>query len=93
MALLEIGDLRTSFPTAAGAAHAVDGVSLTLDAGRTLGLVGESGCGKTMTALSIMRLVPPPGRIAAGRIVFDGRDLLAAAASARCARCAATRSR
>ena len=61
MALLEIRDLHTSFPTPAGDARAVDGVSLSLDAGRTLGLVGESGCGKTMTALSVMRLVPPPG--------------------------------
>jgi len=70
-------DLRTSFFTAAGEARAVDGVSLTLDEGRTLGLVGESGCGKTMTALSIMRLVPAPGRIAGGRLRFAGRDLLA----------------
>ena len=76
VALLEIRDLRTSFPTAAGEARAVDGVSLALDATRTLGLVGESGCGKTMTALSIMRLVPPPGRIVGGRIELDGRDLL-----------------
>jgi oligopeptide/dipeptide ABC transporter ATP-binding protein len=75
--LLEIEDLRTSFPTGAGEARAVDGVSLALDEGRTLGLVGESGCGKTMTALSIMRLVPPPGRIAHGRLRFAGRDLLA----------------
>ncbi len=77
MALLEICDLRTSFPTPAGEVRAVDGVSLTLDVGRTLGLVGESGCGKTMTALSIMRLVPPPGRICGGAIRLDGRDLLA----------------
>jgi peptide/nickel transport system ATP-binding protein/oligopeptide transport system ATP-binding protein len=77
VALLEIRDLRTTFSTADGAAHAVDGVSLNLDAGRTLGLVGESGCGKTMTALSIMRLVPPPGRISAGRIACAGRDLTA----------------
>ena len=76
MALLEIRDLRTIFTTAAGEACAVDGVSLSLDTMRTLGLVGESGCGKTMTALSIMRLVPPPGRIVAGRIALDGRDLL-----------------
>jgi oligopeptide/dipeptide ABC transporter ATP-binding protein len=74
--LLEIEELRTSFPGGAGEAHAVDGVSLTLDEARTLGLVGESGCGKTMTALSILRLVPPPGRIR-GRIRFAGRDLLA----------------
>jgi peptide/nickel transport system ATP-binding protein len=75
VALLDISDLHTTFPSAAGAAHAVDGVSLCLDAGRTLGLVGESGCGKTMTALSIMRLVPPPGAISGGRIEFAGRDL------------------
>ncbi|MGH7786396.1 MAG: ABC transporter ATP-binding protein [Candidatus Binatia bacterium] len=79
MALLEIRDLRTSFVTAAGTAHAVDGVSLSLEAGATLGLVGESGCGKTMTALSIMRLVPAPGRIAGGSIEFDGQDVLALA--------------
>ena len=77
MALLEIRDLRTSFPTAAGEVRAVDGISLSLDAGRTLGLVGESGCGKTITALSIMRLVPPPGRSSADRLAFAGRDLLA----------------
>jgi oligopeptide/dipeptide ABC transporter ATP-binding protein len=65
-------DLRVEF----GAAAPVDGVDLTLDAGRTLGLVGESGCGKTLTALSILRLVPAPGRIG-GSIRFDGRDLLA----------------
>jgi oligopeptide/dipeptide ABC transporter ATP-binding protein len=71
--LLEIEDLRVAF----GAAAPVDGVSLALDAGRTLGLVGESGCGKTLTALAVMRLVPPPGRITAGRVCFDGQDLLA----------------
>jgi oligopeptide/dipeptide ABC transporter ATP-binding protein len=76
VALLEIRDLHTTFPAAAGEARAVDGVSLSLDAARTLGLVGESGCGKTMTALSIMRLVPPPGRVVAGQIELDGRDLL-----------------
>jgi len=73
VALLEIEDLRVEF----GAAAPVDGVSLALDAGRTLGLVGESGCGKTLTALAVMRLVPPPGHVGAGRIRFDGRDLLA----------------
>jgi peptide/nickel transport system ATP-binding protein len=76
VSLLEIEDLRTSFFTADGEARAVDGVSLTLDEGRTLGLVGESGCGKTMTALSILRLVPAPGRIVSGRLQFAGRDLL-----------------
>jgi peptide/nickel transport system ATP-binding protein len=76
VALLELHELCVSFFTADGEAKAVDGVSLALDAGRTLGLVGESGCGKTMTALAILRLVPPPGRIVGGRIRFDGRDLL-----------------
>ena len=76
MALLEIRDLHTSFPTPAGDARAVDGVSLSLEAGRTLGLVGESGCGKTMTALSVMRLLPPPAIIRGGAIEFDGRDVL-----------------
>jgi oligopeptide/dipeptide ABC transporter ATP-binding protein len=68
--------LRTSFPSARGPAYAVDGVSFSLDTGATLGLVGESGCGKTATALSIMGLVPPPGRVASGRVELDGRDLL-----------------
>ena len=76
-ALLEVRDLRTHFRTDEGEFAAVDGVSFTLDAGRTLGLVGESGCGKSVTALSIMGLVPqPPGRIAGGRILFDGEDVL-----------------
>jgi peptide/nickel transport system ATP-binding protein len=76
VALLELHDLCTTFSTASGEARAVDGVSFTLDAGRTLGLVGESGCGKTMTALSILRLVPPPGKTRGGKILFAGRDLL-----------------
>ena len=75
--LLAIDNLQIVFPTAAGAARAVDGISLGLARGETLGLVGESGCGKTLTALAILRLVPPPGRIAGGRIAFAGRDLLA----------------
>ena len=74
--LLAVDNLQTVFPTAAGEARAVDGVSFTLDAGETLGLVGESGCGKTMTALSMLRLVPPPGRIVGGRIELAGRDVL-----------------
>jgi oligopeptide/dipeptide ABC transporter ATP-binding protein len=68
--------LRTVFAVAGEEAAAVDGVSFALSAGRTLGLVGESGCGKSMTALSIMRLVRPPGRISAGHVWFEGRDLL-----------------
>jgi len=77
MALLEVRDLHTSFFLESGEARAVDGVSLTLDAGAVLGMVGESGCGKSVTALSLMRLVPPPGRIVGGEVVFDGRNLLA----------------
>ncbi len=73
--LLTIESLRTTFATRAGEVAAVDGVSLSIAPGRTLGIVGESGCGKSVLSLSIMRLVPPPGRIAAGRILFAGRDL------------------
>ncbi len=73
--LLTIQGLRTTFRTRSGEVAAVDGVDLSIARGRTLGIVGESGCGKSVLSLSIMRLVPPPGRIAAGRIVFDGRDL------------------
>jgi len=75
--LLEIAGLRTVFTSDEGVAAAVDGVDLHLDEGETLGLVGESGCGKSVTALSIMRLVPsPPGKIVAGRVLFQGVDLL-----------------
>jgi peptide/nickel transport system ATP-binding protein len=74
--LLEIAGLSTSFTTRFGVIKAVDNVSLALRKGRVLGLVGESGCGKTMTALSILNLVPPPGKITAGKIMFEGRDLL-----------------
>ena len=77
MALLEIKDLRTYF-FAGGRVHkAVDRVSLAIDAGETVALVGESGCGKSVTAASILRLVPdPPGRIVGGEIIFEGQDLL-----------------
>jgi len=75
--LLTVQDLRTHFFTGEGVVRAVDGVTLSVRPGETLGLVGESGCGKTVTALSILRLVPdPPGRIVGGTICFDGRDLL-----------------
>jgi oligopeptide/dipeptide ABC transporter ATP-binding protein len=75
--LLELEDLRTYFETDAGRAWAVKGVSLSVDRGQTYALVGESGCGKSVTALSIMGLVPwPPGRIESGRILFDGQDLV-----------------
>ena len=75
--LLEVKSLRTHFSVEGGEFRAVDGVSFSLEAGRTLGIVGESGCGKSVSALSIMGLVPqPPGRIAGGEILFEGRDLL-----------------
>jgi peptide/nickel transport system ATP-binding protein len=74
--LLTIEGLRTTFRTRNGEIAAVDGVDLSVAKGRTLGIVGESGCGKSILSLSVMRLVPPPGRIAAGRISFDGRNLL-----------------
>ncbi|NLE41333.1 MAG: ABC transporter ATP-binding protein [Lentisphaerae bacterium] len=74
--ILDIRDLHVVFDTPEGVVHAVDGVSLHLDAGETLGLVGESGCGKSVTAMSVLRLVPnPPGRIASGAIAFDGQDI------------------
>jgi peptide/nickel transport system ATP-binding protein len=76
MALLEIDNLQTHFRTPEGVNRAVDGLSLKIEAGQTLAVVGESGCGKSVTAMSVLRLIPePPGKIA-GRIAFDGRDLL-----------------
>ena len=76
--ILSIRDLRVSFRSGARSAAAVDGVSCDVFAGETLGIVGESGCGKSVTALSILRLIPsPPGQIDSGSIEFDGRDLLA----------------
>ena len=76
--LLEVRDLRTHFITRDATRRAVDGVSFSLRQGRTLGMVGESGCGKSVTSLSILRLVPtPPGKIVGGQILFQGRDLLA----------------
>ncbi|MFB3788444.1 MAG: ABC transporter ATP-binding protein [bacterium] len=75
--LLDIQNLHTHFFTAEGVGRAVDGVSFHVNQGETLGLVGESGCGKSMTSLSILRLIPsPPGRITEGKILFKGRDLL-----------------
>src|SRR6185437_14701023 len=76
MPLLSVTGLRTDFRTHGGDVTAVDGVDISVDRGRTLGIVGESGCGKSVLSLSVMRLVPPPGRIAAGRVEFDGRNLL-----------------
>jgi peptide/nickel transport system ATP-binding protein len=77
MALLEIKGLKTHFATDDGIVQAVDGVDLTINRGETLCVVGESGCGKTVTAMSILKLIAmPPGRIVAGEIIFEGRDLV-----------------
>ncbi len=83
MPLLEIEDLRTWFHTRDGVVRAVDGVSYTLDKGETLGIVGESGCGKSVLHYTLLGLIPsPPGRVESGRAVFDGTDLLACNATA-----------
>jgi peptide/nickel transport system ATP-binding protein len=79
--LLEVKDLKTYFFTDDGVVKAVDGVDFTVSAGEVLGLVGESGCGKSVTSLSIMRLVGMPGKVVAGQIFFGGRDLLKASES------------
>ena len=75
--LLEVRNLKTHFFTDEGVVKAVDGVSFSVERGRTLGLVGESGCGKSVTAMSISRLVSPPGRIVAGEVLLNGRNLVA----------------
>ncbi len=74
--LLDVRGLSTQLDSDTGVVRAVDGVSLTIDPGQTLGLVGESGCGKSMTARSIVRLLPSGGRTVAGQVLFEGRDLL-----------------
>ena len=76
MALLEVEGLKTYFELRRGVVKAVNDVSFSVDRGETLGIVGESGCGKTMTSLSVLRLVPSPGKIVGGSIKFDGVDLL-----------------
>jgi peptide/nickel transport system ATP-binding protein len=76
--LLEIKNLQTHFPTRSGLVRAVDDVSFHIDDGELLALVGESGCGKSITALSVMRLISSPGKIAGGEITFNGENLLAA---------------
>jgi oligopeptide transport system ATP-binding protein len=76
MALLEVDDLRTHFFTREGVVRAVDGISFAIEKGQTVGIVGESGCGKSVTALSIMGLIPkPPAKIVSGEVLFEGRDL------------------
>jgi len=76
-ALLEVKGLKTRFYTQDGVVHAVNGISYTLDEGETLGIVGESGCGKSVSVLSLLRLIPePPGKIVGGEALFEGRDLL-----------------
>jgi peptide/nickel transport system ATP-binding protein/oligopeptide transport system ATP-binding protein len=74
--LLEVKDLRTYFYTDDGVVKAIDGVNFSVEAGKTIGIVGESGCGKSITAMSILRLIPePPGKIVSGEALFEGRDL------------------
>jgi oligopeptide/dipeptide ABC transporter ATP-binding protein len=76
MALLEVRDLKTHFFTREGVVQAVDGISFDVEKGKTLGIVGESGCGKSVTALSIMGLIPkPPAKIVGGQVLFEGKDL------------------
>jgi oligopeptide transport system ATP-binding protein len=77
MSLLEVKDLKTQFFTQDGVVKAVDGVSFHVDQGETLGIVGESGCGKSVSVLSVMRLIPqPPGKIVDGEVMFDGQNLV-----------------
>jgi peptide/nickel transport system ATP-binding protein len=77
MALLEIKGLKTHFKTDDGWLHAVDGVDMSIEAGQTLGVVGESGCGKSVTAKTVMKLIDmPPGKIVAGQVLWQGRDLV-----------------
>jgi peptide/nickel transport system ATP-binding protein len=90
MALLEVKDLSVELQTQRGPAYAVRDVSFTLERGRTLGLVGESGCGKSITVMALMGLLPENAKVT-GSIRFDGQELVGKP-SARCARCAATAS-
>ena len=77
MSMLEVKDLHVHYETDAGVVKAVNGVSFTLEKGETLGLVGETGAGKTTTALALLRLVPdPPGKIVSGDILLEGKELL-----------------
>ena len=75
--LLEVNDLATYFFTADGVVKAVDGVTYHIDEGESVAIVGESGCGKSVSALSVMRLIAsPPGRIVHGEVIFEGKDIL-----------------
>ena len=75
--LLEVNNLETKFYTQDGVVEAVNGISYTIDEGECLGIVGESGCGKSVSVLSVMRLIPdPPGKITGGEVYFKGRNLL-----------------
>ena len=76
LALLEVKNLKTRFKTEDGEFYAVDDISFKVEAGKTLGIVGESGCGKSVTSLSIMRLIQNPGHIEAGQVLLDGKDIL-----------------
>ena len=76
--LLDVRNLKTYFYTEDGVVHAVDGVDFYVNSGEVLGIVGESGCGKSVTSLSIMRLISQPGKIEAGEILFEGKDLVKA---------------
>ena len=83
--LLSIENLSLDFDTFDGALHVLDGISLALDAGETVGIVGETGCGKSVTVRSILRLLPmPPGRFTKGAIRFKGRDLATASEREKC---------
>ena len=79
--ILEVRDLRVEIPLSRGTVHAVDGASFDVAPGQALGLVGESGCGKSMTLRAILGLLPHPGRIVAGQVLFQGEDLASAAQS------------
>ena len=77
--LLQVEDLRVEFKTRRGKALVLNGVDFELKGGETLGVVGESGCGKSMTALALLRLIPsPPGKISGGQVLFQGQDLVQA---------------
>ena len=91
-AMLEVRNLKTYFYTEDGVVKAVDGVDFSVNRGEVMGLVGESGCGKSVTSLTIMRLIGVPGRVVEGEIIFDGQDVLKMSEN-EMMNCAATASR